>query len=44
MKMMIPAFHVFLVHAHVAHRAEHLPRDNPIADADILPARVQQFV
>jgi hypothetical protein len=27
-----------------AHRSDHLSRDNPIADADILPVRVQQFV
>ncbi len=41
MKMMITTLRVLLAHSHVAHRANHLPRDNPIADADVLPVRVQ---
>ncbi|MGY8706361.1 hypothetical protein RAD16_11540 [Bradyrhizobium sp. 18BD] len=44
MKMMIAIFHAVLEHSHVAHRADHLSRDNPIADADILSVRVQQLV
>lgn len=43
-EMMITALSVLLIHSHVAHRADHLPRDNPIANADILPMRVQQLV
>lgn len=44
MKVMITTLHVVLAHSHVAHRTDHLSRDNPIADADILPMRVQQLV
>lgn len=44
MKMIIATLHIFLVHSHVAHRTDHLPSDNLIADADILLVRVEQFV
>jgi len=44
MKMMIPPSTYFLSTPMLPIVPEHLPRDDPIADADILPLGVQQFV